>query len=213
MTESPQSFSKALREADAELRAIGVPSASAARIRRRLAARTSKRSRQSSRLMWCGLAVFAAAMVLLFASNTPKRKRAAVAPPLVAGFHIETGNLAFVYSTIPNHLMLDRGPFEAVHEQLGVRISGNGPVSIHAVAHGLVLLDGTAQIRVMRRNPTQPRLLIETSYGRVETRGTVLTLSQTRAGGHLTVSEGSLRFIVPGAQTRLVVPGDTIEWP
>jgi hypothetical protein len=222
-----------LRELDAALAAVPLPTGLHARIV------ASAEARAGRRHLGVALVVATAAVVLAFAlgrrwspaetedavaHDTPAAPAIAVAPavvtepPIVAAAPtIATrwdGRLeAEPACSLDGDATLSvRGDCRLHLREPSLSIDVWGAATLTSAGHGVRVVDGVALFHVDRVAAGEPRVRVEVAAGAIEVIGTRFVVTQRGDGGHVDLLEGAIAFVDRDGAEHPVAPGQRLGW-
>ncbi len=192
-------FDAALAEADAAVRARGLPHDAAVR----LDARFSRPAPRRWPLLLIGGLSVAAGFALVQAVEP--------APELeVGGFTVPRGEAA-VSSEPTVQLEADTTVTDAPS---GLTVRTLGATQLRKERRGVRVIAGRATFEVKKVAESQPSVRVLVAGGSIEVRGTRFTVTESGTGaGEVTLHEGRIDFVSPDGAVATIAPGQTLSWP
>ena len=195
----PRDFDSALQQADATLKARGMPREAKLRLDARLFAPPPQRL-----AMALVGAVSVAMGFVLVAWLAPR------VTPTVGGFtpvgvgQVQVASEAAV-ELVEGSAMVD--------EARGLRVSSLTASTLRRESRGVRLLSGRATFEVQKVIAGREPVRVLVSGGAIEVRGTKFTVTERGEGGEVSLYEGKIVFLDSEGVEHVVLPGQTLRWP
>lgn len=208
-----------LRELDAALAAVPLPTGLHARIV------ASAEARAGRRHLGIALVVATAAVVLAFALGrrwSPAAIDDATAPAIAAAPVADAPPIATRWDG-----RLEAEPACALEGDAALSVRGDcrlrlrapslsidvwGAATLASADRGVRVVDGVALFHVERVAAGEPRVRVEVAAGAIEVIGTRFVVTQRGDGGHVDLLEGAIAFVDRDGVEHRVAPGQRLGW-
>lgn len=194
-------FDSALQQADALLRARGMPRDAKLRLDARLFARPQPRLAMA---LVGAISVAVGFVVVAWLAPRPA--------PMVGGFTLT--NEAVGHVRVTSEAAVELGEGTAMTDELrGLTVSSVSASTLRRESSGVRLLSGRATFEVQKLASGKQPVRVLVSGGAIEVRGTRFTVTERGEGGEVLLHEGKIVFLDDEGREHVVSPGETFSWP